>query len=128
MFDAFNLLFGEVIEVCSFWKGSANDAVPIFNASLFPVVIGVTEERAGSDLLIQEKMLGVFRAVVVGDRSTKMGRQSPQRRAQGFPAMTGRFVGDLGYCGIARDTFHGRLQHGLAATPNDKVGFPVPWL
>ena len=62
-----DLLIRNVIKVGAFLEEPADDAVGIFDGTFFPGMVGFTEEGLGAELLVEEMVFMILRAVIVGD-------------------------------------------------------------
>ena len=68
-FNLLDLILGDGIKVGAFREEAADEAIGVFNGAFFPGMIGLTEIGVDAQLDVEQMMLLVFRAVIVGDRA-----------------------------------------------------------
>lgn len=89
MLDVTHLLSGDEVEVSGFGKKAAEHADDVFDGTFFPAVEGSAEEGAGCQALVNEQVLSVFGAIVVGDGLTAAWRQSLKSAHESMAELSG---------------------------------------
>ena len=118
----------DVCEVGFLGQVSADEPDDIFDGTSLPTLVGVAEVGPCAEHFIDSHMLGVLRAVVIGDGPPHMRWVSAQASVDGLCEIGSPFLLQLRQMNEASGTFQTNADGFFALSGNNRVRFPVTGL